>query len=63
MTNWWAFTGDWHGAVSANMGLYASAPAASNGALFTAQSRAVDPEDAAREAARWPVQESRTPRR
>jgi hypothetical protein len=63
MTNWWAFTGDWHGAVSANMGLYASAPAASNGALFTAQSRAVDPEDAAREAARWPVQEARTPRR
>ena len=65
MTNWWAFTGDWHGAVNANLGLHAAAPAASRGVLSAAKSRVVDPaesrlldpRDAAEEAARWPVRE------
>jgi len=64
MTNWWAFTGDWHGAVSANLGLYSPAPAASIGtAPAMAKFLAVDPEEAAREAGRWPVREERTPHR
>src|SRR5690606_28130846 len=48
MTNWWAFTGDWHAAVSANLGLYADTPAAA-GPGFSIVTRVVDPEDAAHE--------------
>ena len=64
MTNWWAFTGDWHAAVRANLGLHSAAPAALIGTVPSmAKSVIVDPEDAAREAARWPVREQQTPRR
>ena len=62
MTNWWAFTGDWHAAVQSNLGLYAGTPAASVGTGSTAALRVVGPETAAREAARWPVTEPRTRR-
>lgn len=63
MTNWWSFVANWDAAINSNLGLFSVSPAASLGSGLRAAVRLADPADAAWEVARWPVPESRVPRR
>jgi uncharacterized protein YjdB len=65
MTNWWAFVGDWDGAVRSGLGLYGNTPSETIRESIGAASsvRAHGPNDIEPGLDRWPVKETRRPPR